>query len=335
MASQKKNFFYVERSRSGIRAARLSVNGNGSVVEEVDTISSLVPEEVKAFVQRFGRLKAGQLMRAACAIYPDDRLFRHWSLKDAARPADPRTLEEIVTKQFKVNPADYMLTALNADDGTPFDGTRTNREVVICGGRRRAFQEAQDYLVECGIYPVRLELGSVATAGMYLRHAKAEGIEEPVLLLEIDEETSTVVILNKGRIDSTRPLSLGLNSMIGGVREELGLKDEGAARRLFFSDSFDFREMGPRLVDRITRELQSLIGFYEVQTGQSIGRVCCTLLPPKLRWLNETFAGLLGMKTHEVDFAALLAKANFSFAADVNPGEEALSPGLLALMLTE
>ena len=335
MASQKKNLFYVERGRSAIRAARLSVNGSGSVIEEVQSISSSAPEEVKAFVQRFGRLKAGQLMRAACAVYPEDRLFRHCSLKEAARPGDPKTLEEIVAKQFKVNPAEYSLMALNADDGTPFDASRVNREVVICGARKASILEAQDYLVECGIYPVRLELASVATAGMYLRHAKAEGMEEPFLLLEIDEASAAVVILNKGRVDSTRALSLGLNSMIAGVREELGLKDEGAARRLFFSDSFDFREMGPRLVERILRELQSLIGFYEVQTGQSIGRVCCTFLPPKLGWLNETFANSLGMKTHRVDFPALLAKANFTTATGVPPVGEELSQGLLGVMLNQ
>lgn len=335
MASPTKSLFYLERSGSVIRAARVSVTSNGKVLDELRSISSDSKDEVKAFVQDFSRAKAGQLMRAVCAVYPADRIFRHHSLKDSARPSDPKTMEEIVTRKLKLNPAEYMLMALNADDGTPFDGTRANREILICGGRRRSFQEAQEFLVECGVYPVRLELGSVATAGMYLHHMRTTGIEEPVMLLEIDEVSAQMVILSKGRVDSTRQLSQGLNSMIGGVRQELGLKDEGAARRLFFSDSFDFREMGPRLVERLLRELQAMIGFYEVQTGQSLRRLACTRLPSKLNWLNDTFASSLGMRIYEMETVALLAGAKISPAADQPLPNGELSHGLLSLMLNQ
>jgi hypothetical protein len=119
------------------------------------------------------------------------------------------------------------------------------------------------------------------------------------------------------------------------VKGELRLKDEGAARQLFFSDSFDFREMGPRLVERLLRELQSMIGFYEVQTGQSLRRLACTLLPSKLTWLNDTFASSLGMRIYEMEMAALLAGAKISpLGGSAVPNGE-LSHGLLGLMLNQ
>ncbi len=44
---------------------------------------------------------------------------------------------------------------------------------------------------------------------------------------------------------------------------------------------------------KLLKELQSSIGFYEVQTGQSIGNVICTQLPASLSWLGTTMAGAL------------------------------------------
>jgi len=43
----------------------------------------------------------------------------------------------------------------------------------------------------------------------------------------------------------------------------------------------DFTGMGPVLIKKLLKELQSSIGFYEVQTGQSIGQVMATGLSSK------------------------------------------------------
>jgi hypothetical protein len=80
------------------------------------------------------------------------------------------------------------------------------------------------------------------------------------------------------------------------------LKDEESARKLFYSNTFDFTGMGPQLIKRLLKELQSSIGFYEVQTGQSIGQVICTLLPAKLGWLENAIATALGVAALKFDF---------------------------------
>lgn len=335
MASQKNKTFFIEHTDFALRILRLGSSGQGQVIEEVRETTSGTASEVKAFVQEFARVKSGQLVRARCGVYPDRRLLRSASLKDAAKPGDPRALEEVVRTQLRVNPADFLLTALNAEDGTEFNSARPARELFVCGAPRADFKQAQDFLVEAGIYPLRLELGSVAAAGFFLKALQAQQVNEPVLIVELGESTSHVFIFNKNRLDSARPLSLGLNSMVGGVREELGLKDEGAARRLFFSDSFDFREMGPRLVERLLRELRSMTGFYEVETGQSISRMLCTLLPSKLKWLDQTFASALGMDLLEIDAEQILAPSGVTAAADAPGLNGGIPHGLLGLMINQ
>eukprot|EP01035_Chromulina_nebulosa_P038843 gene38842-52466_t len=118
----------------------------------------------------------------------------------------------------------------------------------------------------------------------------------PTLVLEIGADSTHSFIVSPTGVDASRPIPQGLDAMVPIVQKELGLKDEESARKLFYSNTFDFTGMGPLLIKRLLKELQSSIGFYEVQTGQSVGQVLCTQLSPKLAWLDAAIAGSLGAK---------------------------------------
>ena len=105
--------------------------------------------------------------------------------------------------------------------------------------------------------------------------------------------------------------------MIPVVQKELGLKDEESAKKLFYSNTFDFTSMGGALVKKLLKELQSSIGFYEVQTGQSIGSVFCSQLPASLGWLGATMAGALGVPTMKMDMLPWLESLNITLANGV------------------
>ena len=153
---------------------------------------------------------------------------------------------------------------------------------------------AQSALLEGGIYPERLELGSLATLGGVvdcLAHAKSK---TPSLVLEIGvDATQSFIVTAGGGVEASRPIQQGLDAMVPIVQKELGLKDEDSARKLFYSNTFDFTGMGPLLIKKLLKELQSSIGFYEVQTGQSVGQVLTTQLSPKLAWLDAAIASSL------------------------------------------
>jgi len=122
--------------------------------------------------------------------------------------------------------------------------------------------------------------------------------------------------------------------MVPIVQKELGLKDEESARKLFYSNAFDFTGMGATLLKKLLKELQSSIGFYEVQTGQSIGQVICTLLPPKLGWLQTVVAAQLGVPVLDVDIAKWLPARGISMAPGVATGELSNNGlGLFSLMV--
>lgn len=271
-------------------------------------------------------------VRSHCGVYPASRFLRVLKQDDPIRLTDPQILVGLTSKQFKVDAENYHLLPLHPREGEVIKPTRAAKNIFVCGLRRNDVHEMQDRLVREGIYPDRLEIGSIASLGTLLHLTNAEEGAPPMLVLEIGAQSSMVFILSNGTVDAARPISFGLDSMVTVLRQELGLKDDGAARKLFYSDSFDLTEMGPRLIERLLRELQSSVGYYEVQTGQSIGRLFCSLLPNRLSWLTGTFAEALGTSAFDPDMSALLADCKIEPPPDMKEIPVAWL-GLIGLMI--
>ena len=132
-------------------------------------------------------------------------------------------------------------------------------------------------------------------------------------MLEMDADNTQSFVIGAGGLDVSRSIPHGFGAMISVVQKELNLKDDESARKLFYSNTFDFTNMGGLLTKKVLKELQSLIGFYEVQTGQSIGQVLCTQMPPKLAWLGGSIAKELGVEPLKLDFAGWLKSREISF----------------------
>ena len=147
------------------------------------------------------------------------------------------------------------------------------------------------------------------------------------------DETTQSYIVSADGVDISRSIQSGIKSMIPVVQKELGLKDEDSAMKLFYSNTFDFTSMGALLVKKLLKELQSSIGFYEVQTGQSIGSVLCTQLPGNLSWLAASMAGALGVPQLKMDMIPWLESHQIKLAegASPNPPDERWA-GLFSLI---
>jgi Tfp pilus assembly PilM family ATPase len=202
------------------------------------------------------------------------------------------------------------LAMIGAATGGPVDSTNgTTKEALFCGSFTEDFKKLQESLLEAGLFPDAIELGSVAMLGGLLSYLAFTESKTPTLFLEIGMEVTNCYILNVNGVDLARPIALGVNSIIPLVQKELGLKDEESAAKLFFSNTFDFGGMGPALIKKLLKELQSSIGFYEVQTGQSIGQLVCAGLPDNLGWLGTTLGATLGVGVLKPDYGPWL-KAN-------------------------
>jgi len=211
-------------------------------------------------------------------------------------------MTDLFTQQLRVEQDKFTVAMLNATDGTDYDLAKANqKEVIFCGASNDEIKAVQDSLLADRIFPERLELGTVASLGALVDFLTFEGSKTPTLVLDVGNETTHSFILSSAGVEASRPIPQGLDAMVPVVQKELGLKDEESARKLFRSNTFDFTGMGPLLIKRLLKELQSSIGFYEVQTGQSVSQVVCIQLSPKLSWLEGAIASSLGITPLKFD----------------------------------
>jgi len=319
--SAKTKGYFVEANEYATLIARTSSLSTPMLVEQVieapadQGFAGVVPE----FEKVAGPRRGGAYRNAVCGIAPERRFIRRASL-DPKRGKETAYLEEVLATQFRAEPDKMVFAILGATDGALLaPNSPGGAEVVFCGSYAEDFSQAQQALLGAGIFPERLELSSVAMLGSIQGMLALQDSKIPTLVLEIGRESTHCFIVNSGGVDLARPIPHGINSMIPIAQKEMGLRDEEAAAKLLFSNTFDFAGMGPNLVKRLLKELQSSIGFFEVQTGQSIGQLYCSLQPSGFGWLSNTLASALGVALVSPDFKPWLAKQGIKFAPGVCP----------------
>jgi hypothetical protein len=292
------------------------------------------PDEIKAFLEQLVEFKKNDYFVSRSGVYPEGRFVRFYEAETAAKVKDPNFLTKIIQSEFNVDVHTSLVSILDARDGADFNlELGGSKQLIFCGGPKAKFQEAQDRLLGYGIYPERLELSTMTTVGGVIDYAKFMEISAPILCFELTSESANISIISKGQIDVARPIPFGLDSIYPLLQRELGLKDEASAKKLFFSNTFDFAEMGPKLLRRMTKELQASTGFYEVQTGQTIEYVFLSVLPKNLSWVSQTVSDSLGLEIIMPHYEPWLKSLNIELADGVetsNLGTRWL--GLFSLM---
>lgn len=300
--SQKSKGYFVELSDHAVLAARTSTPSTPFLIEE---LRECPPNDASALAELLAQIQPKKnpsgYLHATVGVYPGKRLVRRFGL-DGKRVKEPGYYSEVCAQQFRIEQDKYTIAIINANDGTDYDSAKAaQKEVLFCGIPSDDVTSCQSSLLEHGIYPERLELGSVATLGGLVDCLAFNKSKVPTLVLEVSADSTHSFIVSASGVEASRPIPQGLDAMIPVVQKELGLKDEESARKLFYSNTFDFTGMGPLLIKRLLKELQSSIGFYEVQTGQSVGQVLTTQLSPKLTWLDGAIAAALGVASYKFD----------------------------------
>lgn len=333
--SSKSKGFFVEKSAHTVLLARTSSANAPMVVEEVRECAADDAEALAAAMTELQPKKAPSgYMQAVCGVYPPKRVVRRVSL-EPKRLKDPAYLGEVLSQQLRIEPDKYTTVVLNANDGADFDAARPNpqKDVIFGAIGGEEILRTQEQLLEEGIYPDRLELGSLSVLGGLIDYLKFTDNSTSVLVLEAGPDVTNSYIVTAGGVEASRPIPQGYDSMIPIVQSELGLKDAESARKLFFSNTFDFTGMGPVLIKRLIKELQSSIGFYEVQTGQSVGLLYSLLLPAKLAWLDGAIASGMGIQSLKIDPADWLASRQITLSDSVKAKVDARWFGLFSLMV--
>jgi hypothetical protein len=328
----KTKTFFADCTEHTVLLARTSGAVPPFVVEEVRECAADDTAALADALKVLQPKRAGNFTQAVCGIYPARRVVRRVTL-ELKRVKEAGYLNEVAAQQLRIEPDLHTLMLLNANDGKEYDLTQaTQKEAIVCGLPAEDIIAAQDTLLAAALYPDRLEIGSLATLGALADYLNFSRNKTPTLVLEISADSTQSFIVSGQGLEASRAITQGFAGMIPVVQKELNLKDEDSARKLFYSNAFDFTGLAPLLIKKLLKDLQSSIGFYEVQTGQSIGQVICPLLPPKLAWLEQAIASQLAVPVLKPDLPAWLQSRQITLAAPVASVQDTRHLGLFALM---
>lgn len=337
MLSKKPKGLFVEIGDFSILSATTSALRGPFVIESLKEFP--IPNGWQEFHAHVGGMsggKTGRYIPAHCAVYPSSRFFRRHTIESIARAKEPQYFQTVIREQYQIEIADYVAAVVGAADGSEFSMERSvtsQKELLIAGARRRDLDDGQATLVDCGVYPETLQLGTLSTLAALMDYMVFEQMERPTLMLEITPENAYLFVLTRQQVDICRAIPYGLNVMFPIIRGELGLKDEESAKKLFYSNTFDFTEMGHTLLRKMLKELQASTGFYEVQTGQAIGQLFVSLLPGNLGWINEVLSRSLGVERIAPDYRSWLGRRGIGTGDSVQPENlDARWFGLFSLM---
>lgn len=333
--SSKAKGFILDRGEQTTLLARVSALTAPLVIEMVAECASDDEAALRIALDGLAPKKTSVYLHAHCGVSPSQRFIRRATL-DPKRVKESDYLAEVLNNQFRIDPVLNTVAVINAFDGVEYDSSKPNasKEVVFCGMLNDDLIRLQKNILAAGVFPERLELSTVATLGAIIDYLRFSESGRPTIVLELGAESTQSFIVSPRGLEAARPIAVGLEAMVPVVQKELGLKDEDSARKLFFSNTFDFTGMGASLCKRLLKELQSSMGFYEVQTGQSIGQVMCTVLPAKLSWLEGVIASQIGVTVLQPDVLPWLTARNISLSDQVSAAQlDARKFSLLGLMM--
>ena len=330
--SQSQGLF-VDISEFTILVAKTSGYSRPMVIEEIKKFpleAGQAAEEVRTFLEGVVDFNGRDYYVSRCGVLPEGSFVRYYEAESPAKVKDPEFLMEVLKSDFSIDPEQNNVSILDARDGSDFDfATAKTKQLVFCGAPHESLQAKQDELLGYGLYPDRMELSSITTLGAVADYSRFAELAGPVLCLELTNTNARICVVNRGKVEVARPVAFGLDSIYPLLQRELGLKDEASARKLFFSNTFDFAEMGTKLLRRLTKELQASTGFYEVQTGQSIDRLFLSYMPKNFAWVANTIAESLGLELLQPQFEDWLGSLEITAGEGVDLLH--LEPGWLGL----
>lgn len=322
MISKKCKGLFVEANAFTYQVAACSALSPPFVIESITEIPVQEPGRLRELLGITGGATGGvRYVDAHCGVVPESRFFRMHTLDSVNKAKDPQYFIDLLENQYRMDPGKVRASALSASTGAAFNPALplgVQKELLICGAENEEFDRLQDQLLECGIYPRSLQLSPLAAMGSLMEYLRYREDGQHVLLVELSPTGSHLFILNRGQVALCRSVNFGLYSVLPIIQQQLGLQDEESAKSLFFANTFDFREIGAQLLQKLIRELQAAVGFYEVQTGQSVSRITVSQLPQNLSWMGEVLAGELEMELLGLDWKSWLERLRVQLGEDVS-----------------
>ena len=336
MGSKKIKGLFIEGDAYTLRSARVSSLMAPLRIESVAVQAWDGGGGVETILDKGKASGSRRYIPAHCAFAPDSRYFFLHKAPSLTKAKESAYWAPVL-RQARLDSEEVMLGIMEASSGRLLEDLAPGggaRDLLVCGARRSEWKSLQEALVGQNIVPQRLELGGLSALAGLRDYLQWKQITSPVLFFEMGKREAHLFILCGGKVVLCRGIAFGYESVLPLIRSELGLKEDEAARHLFFSNTFDFRDIGSVLFSRLLRDLNAASGFYEMQTGHPLHGFVMTGTPAGLDWIPAVIATGLEISALKIDWEGWLSRHQIAIGETVESLDltTALLP-LLSLMM--
>ena len=302
LSKPKGEALFLHWHQTGVLLAKGSGFEDPIRINEIISVVTL--DHTRNPLTVFGDLRSNQKGYADAYVGICHPAFFHMihEVEPLVKAKDPEYFPGVVKEFLSNDKENVFYHVLNAGDGKPYSPDNVNeKQFIISGIKTSDLSDFQETIVEQNIYPRRIECTTLSTIGMLKKMAKKEGLETPLILLEIYSNESLLVILPPQGKPVFRQIHSGELAMCEKVRDEFSLKDIASSRKLLHSNTIDLTDIGRMLINPIFKEIAAIIGLFEVETGQSVGKLYVSNQPPNHRWISELMARDLGVDLYDIN----------------------------------
>ncbi len=316
MPTSNPKQYYVELTRHSLHAVRAT----GPAIEFCRECPLDQKPAVEELLAAWGN---GSPIQAVVAFAP---LQSHWHLSAGNEASRHRT--DAALRTFAGNlphglEGPFELLSCHAEDGsalTPVGNARwlinlaptSSLEAATAGVRERQIEPTR---IESGI------LSRIAAAATAVRHAGSS----PVVLWQLGLENSQLFLVTARGVEGVAPCSTGLDSLFTIVQGALGLKLRGAAARLFFNDTYDFSEAGPRIAAELAPSLKTALST--LPPAVATAAFSCASFTGKQAWFSAEIARSVGLTPWTPDVARIVSHLQLRL-----PSDATVTPDLLGVL---
>jgi len=286
---------------------------------QVDALAEIAPNDEDALTKwlgaNFNDYTGTGYLPAYCSFHPAQRVLSRENLY-SRRFSDPGYLAGLIAEQAKVSSAkEWQITALNPSDGITLTSDGMARPGLLFGVPWTAVREQQQRLLNVGVRPRRLEVGTLALLGTLNQHLARTSFTNSIVVCEIEHTQTRVYVVAKDGVHTLPALPHGLLSILESSMKELGAPDVATARRQLEDPPEAIRAHGRRFVRVLSRHLKPAVDHFELKTGQRIETFFFSQLPTRLDWLGQALGAAVELEVLSPHFDAWFPLANLKVDA--------------------
>jgi len=336
MSKSKGEALYIYQQENGVLLARAAhFNTPVRVTELLSIPTHEIHGNPLVSLSSIENGKKGKGFREAHIVISSDK-FRHFfhEPESISKNKSADYIPTVVKEWLGNDKDDYFFQVLTWENGEIVAIEEpTQKLMLISGIKTKKLGELQAEILSSDFYPRKLECSVVLMLGLLRKMIATAKLKAPVIFLEIYEDSGLLAILPADGKPLLRTIDSGEKAMYQQIKNELSLKDTTSAQKLMFSSTIDLSDIGRQVINPIFKEIASIVGLFEVETGQSISQLMVSNLMPNQHWVAELLAKDLGMGLLEFNLKELAQMVDVQFEDGVewNMRDNRILPLLAAM----